>query len=125
MIWLENVYKSYGKRVILQDLHLHLEAGEFAFLQGRSGSGKSTLLKLLYREQTDFAGRIEIDAVRSGKFRNSSCGARWASFFNRLNCSRERLSWKMSRLPERSSASHGRRSSLRRTGCWSGSGCPT
>ncbi|WHX30615.1 ATP-binding cassette domain-containing protein [Brevibacillus agri] len=67
MILLENVYKSYGKRVILQDLHLHLEAGEFAFLQGRSGSGKSTLLKLLYREQTDFAGRIEIDAVPIGQ----------------------------------------------------------
>ncbi|MEK3746412.1 ATP-binding cassette domain-containing protein [Brevibacillus sp. FSL K6-0770] len=52
MIRLQKLCKSYGERVILQDLDLHLEAGEFAFLQGRSGSGKSTLLKLLYREQT-------------------------------------------------------------------------
>ncbi|HBZ81542.1 MULTISPECIES: cell division ATP-binding protein FtsE [Brevibacillus] len=63
MIRLQKLCKSYGERVILQDLDLHLEAGEFAFLQGRSGSGKSTLLKLLYREQTEFAGRIDINAV--------------------------------------------------------------
>lgn len=63
MLRLQGVTKRYGQRVILQNLQLHLEAGEFAFLQGRSGSGKSTLLKLLYRDQEDFSGQIEIDSV--------------------------------------------------------------
>ncbi|OMF37591.1 hypothetical protein BK133_05950 [Paenibacillus sp. FSL H8-0548] len=60
MIRIQSLNKRYGETAVLQDLNMHLAAGEFAFLQGRSGSGKSTLLKLLYRDIGDFSGQIEI-----------------------------------------------------------------
>lgn len=63
MIHIEGLSKQFGQRTILQNLHFHLETGEFAFLQGRSGSGKSTLLKLLYRDLGDYTGKITIDSV--------------------------------------------------------------
>lgn len=46
---LENVSFSYAgeRQALLQDLSLHIEAGEVVALVGESGSGKSTLLKLL------------------------------------------------------------------------------
>lgn len=36
--------------VILKDVNLHLEKGEFVYLIGKTGSGKSSLLKTLYGE---------------------------------------------------------------------------
>lgn len=63
MIHIEGLSKQYGQKTILQNLHFHLETGEFAFLQGRSGSGKSTLLKLLYRDGGDYTGKITFDSV--------------------------------------------------------------
>ncbi|MDF2721446.1 MAG: hypothetical protein K0Q59_1121 [Paenibacillus sp.] len=63
MIRLQGVCKSYRERIVLDEVSLHLEPGQFAFLQGSSGSGKSTLLKLLYRDIDDFQGRIEIAGI--------------------------------------------------------------
>ncbi|MEI7026066.1 cell division ATP-binding protein FtsE [Paenibacillus sp. y28] len=60
MIRIQGLTKRYGDFTVLHDLHLHVAAGEFAFLQGRSGSGKSTLLKLLYQEIGDYTGEIVI-----------------------------------------------------------------
>ncbi len=47
MIRLENISLSYGSRTILQDVSLHLRAGELCALVGRNGAGKSTLLRAL------------------------------------------------------------------------------
>lgn len=41
------LYKSFGKRAILHNTGLHLEAGHCLQLRGKNGSGKSTLLKIL------------------------------------------------------------------------------
>ncbi len=43
-----NIYQ--GDSLILQDVNLHLEKGEFVFLVGKTGTGKSTLLKTMYGE---------------------------------------------------------------------------
>jgi ABC-type dipeptide/oligopeptide/nickel transport system ATPase subunit len=40
---LENITKAYGRKKVLKDLFLDLEAGTFAGITGPSGSGKSTL----------------------------------------------------------------------------------
>ena len=45
-----NIYQSGS--LILQDVNLKVEKGEFVYLVGRTGAGKSSLLKTLYGELT-------------------------------------------------------------------------
>ncbi len=47
MIELENVSLTLGKRKILDNLSLRIDAGQIAVLAGNSGEGKSTILKLI------------------------------------------------------------------------------
>lgn len=43
-----NVYQ--GKSLILQDVNISVDKGEFVYLVGKTGTGKSSLLKTLYGE---------------------------------------------------------------------------
>ncbi|MEO6583060.1 MAG: ATP-binding cassette domain-containing protein, partial [Ferruginibacter sp.] len=48
IIELKNVNIYQGESLILSDVNLSLEKGEFAYLVGKTGTGKSSLLKTLY-----------------------------------------------------------------------------
>ncbi len=44
---LSGIIKRYGDNTVLNELDLHIPAGQFVAIVGRSGGGKSTLLRLL------------------------------------------------------------------------------
>jgi cell division transport system ATP-binding protein len=52
VVQLDNVNIYQSGSLILQDVNLKVEKGEFVYLVGRTGAGKSSLLKTLYGELT-------------------------------------------------------------------------
>lgn len=62
-----NISKIYNKENIpvyaINNVHLHLERGEFTALVGPSGSGKTTLLNLIGGLDKPDEGKIEINGV--------------------------------------------------------------
>jgi len=61
MIKLSGIHKQYSRgKYALQDVDLHIEAGDFVSIVGQSGSGKTTLIKLLIAEERANGGRIEV-----------------------------------------------------------------
>jgi putative ABC transport system ATP-binding protein len=83
------VGKSYGRSVVLHNVSLSIQRGEFVAVVGRSGSGKSTLLKLIGGLSTPDCGRVlhlERDLTRMTEterahFRRKSLGFVF-QFFN-------------------------------------------
>ncbi|MBU0500350.1 MAG: ABC transporter ATP-binding protein [Gammaproteobacteria bacterium] len=62
----EDVYKAYGAKVVLDNLDLRVRNGEFCTLVGPSGCGKSTLLRLILGEEQPTAGRITLNGEPLG-----------------------------------------------------------
>ena len=63
---LENVYKSYGSTLILNDIDLSVAAGEFCTVVGPSGCGKSTMLRLILGQEEPDSGDILIAGEKAG-----------------------------------------------------------
>lgn len=61
MIKFEKVTKSYGSKVILNDLSFEIKDGEFVVLIGPSGCGKTTTLRTINRLIEPEQGKIYID----------------------------------------------------------------
>ena len=57
----KNVSKLYGDLVVLDNLDMHVLAGEKLALIGPSGSGKTTILRILMTLETISAGEITVD----------------------------------------------------------------
>jgi NitT/TauT family transport system ATP-binding protein len=58
LLYFENVYKSYGDKMILDDIDFAVSDGEFCTVVGPSGCGKSTLLRLILGQEVQTSGSI-------------------------------------------------------------------
>lgn len=83
--------KSYGSNVIVDDLDLEIEEGEFLVLLGPpSGCGKTTTLRCLAGLETPEQGRIEFKGKASSTrqsgstCRRTSAASAWCS--SRMHC---------------------------------------
>jgi multiple sugar transport system ATP-binding protein len=65
-IRLENLSKSFGSFMALQDISLDVANGEFFVLLGPTGAGKTTTLRLISGLEKPTAGRIFIDEADVG-----------------------------------------------------------
>jgi len=61
MIYVKNLYKSYGSLEVLKGVDEHISPGEVVAIIGPSGSGKSTFLRCLNLLETPTSGSIIVD----------------------------------------------------------------
>lgn len=63
MIEYRNVRKYYGDQLIIQDINMKVEDGEFVVIIGPSGCGKTTAIKMLNRLLETSDGNILINGI--------------------------------------------------------------
>ena len=69
VVSLENIHKTYGKRVVYQGLRLNIRRGERWCVMGKNGAGKSTLLKMVAGQIAPDSGDVRLGAsLKMGYF---------------------------------------------------------
>ena len=61
MIEFKNVSKSYRDKIVLRNINMVFESGQFIAIIGSSGCGKTTLLKMINKLLPMDQGDIQID----------------------------------------------------------------
>jgi ATPase subunit of ABC transporter with duplicated ATPase domains len=62
VVTLENIRKSFGRRVVYNGLSLNIRRGERWCVMGKNGAGKSTLLKMVAGAVTPDSGAVRLGA---------------------------------------------------------------
>ena len=62
----KGVSVTLGGRLIMQELNLSINRGDFVMVVGSNGSGKSTLLKLVQQQVFPSSGQLDIDSMLQG-----------------------------------------------------------
>lgn len=58
---IKNLSKTYGKKIVINNLSFQVKTGEFFVVLGPSGGGKSTLLRMMAGIEAPDSGRVLID----------------------------------------------------------------
>ena len=61
MVSVDNVYKSYGRKKVLNGANLQIKQGEIVGIVGANGAGKTTLIKLISKLIYPTKGEIELN----------------------------------------------------------------
>lgn len=70
MLYFENVRKEYpGGSVVLDDINLSIDKGEFVTIVGHSGAGKTTLIKILLAEEKPTFGKVSFHSSQVNKLK--------------------------------------------------------
>lgn len=67
MVNINNLSFRYGKKEVLSNISLNLEAGKMYGLLGENGVGKTTLLKIMAGLQRPYAGNCTVNGEKPGK----------------------------------------------------------
>lgn len=70
LIEIEKLKFGYNENLILKDVNLSLEKGDFAVISGENGSGKSTLFKLILGGLKKDEGSIRLFGIDIEDFKN-------------------------------------------------------
>ncbi len=68
MIEFKNATKQYGQRLVLDNVNLKIQGGEWLWLTGPSGAGKSTLIHALIGAISLTHGSVKVDNYNIGTF---------------------------------------------------------
>ena len=63
MISIENISAGYGSQLVLSDVSMHAEAGEFIGIIGPNGSGKTTMLRTISGVLALKSGKVMFDGT--------------------------------------------------------------
>jgi len=66
LLHIDNVYKKYGDKVVLDNIDLSVSSGELCTVVGPSGCGKSTLLRLILGQEAVTEGAIYLGGESIG-----------------------------------------------------------
>jgi NitT/TauT family transport system ATP-binding protein len=66
LLHIEDLYKSYGAKRVLENIDLAVREGEFCSVVGPSGCGKSTLFRIILGQEAASAGSVLIDGAPVG-----------------------------------------------------------
>ena len=58
MLSIQKICAGYGDKIVLNDVNMDIEAGDFVGLIGPNGSGKTTLLRVISKVLKPFKGRV-------------------------------------------------------------------
>ena len=73
ILHIQDLYKVYGDNLVLDNIDLSVQEGEFCTVVGPSGCGKSTLLRLILGQEMSTEGTLLIDGKPVG-FANAERG---------------------------------------------------
>jgi len=84
MIKAEDISKSYGNNVVLDNISMQFPKGKVISLIGSNGAGKSTLLSIISRLLEQDAGTVAMDGKKITEFKNKKL-ARHLSILRQSN----------------------------------------